>query len=181
MATFGNTATDTAVDDSFDTRLATLFVAPESGTITAMSARVRFASATDTLYIGFYSDNAGIPGTLLASVSQSVSSSGSIALVTITGGTYAFTGGTSYWIVIAPGAGGTSAFKAGYTATGTIKYDTHNNLPASGTWSTTGTFTGSICAYVTYTPSGGGATPLRRQALLNGLGSSGKFFHNPLG
>jgi hypothetical protein len=159
MATLGNTATETSTDGTNDDRLAYSFVASESGTITSMTARMRFSASTGTLNISFHADNAGQPGTLLASVSQSVTNSGTIAAITISGGTYTFTGGVTYWIVVGCDAGSTHGFVNGLTAGSGVIYSDGNGIPGGGgtAWTTNGTIASKqICAYVTYTPSGGG-------------------------
>jgi hypothetical protein len=183
MATLGNTATDTSTDGTNDDRLAYSYVAPEAGTITSMTARMRYATSTGTLNISFHADNAGVPGTLLSSVSQSVTNSGVIAAITISGGTYAFSNGVTYWIVVSSDAGQTHGFTNGLTAGSGVIYSDGNGIPGGGgtAWTTNGSIASKqICAYVTYTPSGGGGgRTLFLGSGLDGLSTNGPKQFNP--
>ena len=67
MSTFGNTVVGTLLKQFSSVRIVALgpFTAPESGTITAVSAYLGIAATATDVTLGVYMDSAGFPSTLL--------------------------------------------------------------------------------------------------------------------
>lgn len=163
MATAGNTSSPTGADNTGNYRLAVSFVMPEAGTLTNISVWCRNGSGANNLVLGLFSNNAGVPGNLLASTGSVAEAVGGSLALSTGSASVALTSGTTYWIVVANNAaGGTS----GNHVTGlllfggTLFYCAGNGFPADGTWNSqpdVGTDpAGNMTAYITYTPSGGG-------------------------
>lgn len=168
MATTGNTATPTGTDDTGAFWLAYRFTMPEAGTLTNISAYCDNTGGTpNNLVFGLYSDNAGTPGTQLATTGTVVEPGGGPPTSLISGAaSVALVNGTAYFIVVSNAATAIapSGHQTGVIATGTLYYSQDNTgtgLPGTNAWTGTGNFgtsTGDICAYITYTPSGASAS-----------------------
>ena len=74
------------------------FISPKSGTISSMEIYVSSAAPSScNVLVGIYSDDAGVPDSLIASASFDVTSTGTKTQTSFTG-TPTLTAGTQYWI-----------------------------------------------------------------------------------
>jgi len=74
------------------------FLSPVSSTLDELKLYISVASTTANLLVGIYSDNDGVPGTLLGYVTLDVTSTGYISSTSWTGGPPDLVRGTQYWI-----------------------------------------------------------------------------------
>jgi len=74
------------------------FLSPVSSTLDELKLYISVASTTANLLVGIYSDNDGVPGSLLGYVTLDVTSTGYISSTSWTGGPPDLTRGTQYWI-----------------------------------------------------------------------------------
>jgi len=74
------------------------FLSPVSSTLDELKLYISVASTTANLLVGIYSDNDGVPDTLLGYVTLDVTSTGYISSTSWTGGPPDLVRGTQYWI-----------------------------------------------------------------------------------
>jgi len=74
------------------------FLSPVSSTLDELKLYISVASTTANLLVGIYSDNDGVPETLLGYVTLDVTSTGYISSTSWTGGPPDLVRGTQYWI-----------------------------------------------------------------------------------
>jgi len=74
------------------------FLSPVSSTLDELKLYISVASTTANLLVGIYSDNDGVPDSLLGYVTLDVTSTGYISSTSWTGGPPDLTRGTQYWI-----------------------------------------------------------------------------------
>jgi hypothetical protein len=85
---------------------ASQFQPANSGTVSQIDVAVTYVSGVNSFNVALYSDNGGLPGTVLSqwnSLSSSTNFGGCCGMVTISGITgISLTAGTDYWLVIEP-------------------------------------------------------------------------------
>jgi len=74
------------------------FLSPVSSTLDELKLYISVASTTANLLVGIYSDNDGVPDSLLGYVTLDVTSTGYISSTSWTGGPPDLVRGTQYWI-----------------------------------------------------------------------------------
>ena len=96
------------------------FVAPTSGTMSAVDFYVKTASETGSIDVGIYSDNEGVPETFLGEFVMSVTSTGNVSQ-TSSSATITTVRGTQYWLsMFGDSLGSTSPIFAGLEFEGTM-------------------------------------------------------------
>ena len=96
------------------------FVAPTSGTMSAVDFYVQTASETGSIDVGIYSDNEGVPETFLGEFVMSVTSTGNVSQ-TSSSATITTVRGTQYWLsMFGDSLGSTSPIFAGLEFEGTM-------------------------------------------------------------
>lgn len=110
IASYGDTTNGSSTDNTDGWMLcyrAGAFQGPTGSTISSGSWRGAYtSSATKTVWLGLYSDGAGVPGSQLDMISTAVPMTTTMTTFTITGtGTYQLVNGTVYWICASSDAG----------------------------------------------------------------------------
>ena len=128
--------------------------AQASGSTAALRVYIDAANTTSSVKVGLYADNAGDPGSLLASATLSSPQAGKWNTVALTGASV--TKGTAYWIAILQpeGTTGTAKFRDEPDATGgAAQTSSQNTLTAlPGAWSAGSNWPSApISAYLTTT------------------------------
>jgi len=92
------------------------FIAPATGTVSAIGIYVASASAGDDIYVGIYSQDTNfLPSTRLGYATISLGSTGSIYQTSLTG-TVSLTAGTQYWFSVGLAQSSTATLRAGHDA-----------------------------------------------------------------
>jgi hypothetical protein len=185
VATLGNT-TQSSTDSTGDYALALPIVMPAGGgTLTNISAWCQNAGANN-VKMSLYSDNVGLPGTKIVGPGAVAEPTPTGAFVTGSAST-SLVAGTTYWIILQNNATGGNAggHISGIITSGTLYYAHWGGTdPPANNWNGSddeGTSASkSLSAYITYTTGGGGGGKLFRLGNLDGIGSGGPFFANPL-
>lgn len=160
MATFGNTATPTAEDFTQGYLLGVPVTATESGTLTSLSGYCRSSGTGGSVLLGFCSDLAGAPDTVIvatSSVAEPINASQQLVNGSVT--PTDFSPG-DYWIVIGFESGDVNNHRVGKISTGTLYFHIGTGLPSPMNWTTGehGTDTGLACLFGTYSTSSGDKT-----------------------
>lgn len=94
------------------------FIAPTSGTMSAVDFYVQTASESGSIDVGIYSDNEGVPETFMGEFVMSVTSTGNVSQ-TSSSATITTVRGTQYWLsMFGDSLGATSPIFAGLTLDG---------------------------------------------------------------
>lgn len=111
------------------------FTAASSYTLCSVTLRLaKVSSPTQTAYAAIYTDNSGVPGTLVGTQSANSSMSGWSASegdVTFTGMSAAITSGSVYWIILRASAADSSNYGAIYRLGGSGIFANSSN---GSTW-----------------------------------------------
>jgi hypothetical protein len=140
-----------------------------SGTLTSISVYLgASAGSPKKINVAIYTDNAGNPGALLASGTAQVSVANAWNTVPIS---HSFTAGVTYWLAVRNDTNMSSPVLY-YLASGPAA--AYSTCIVSGpafdsTWQVTGTATGGMAIYGTYTASASVKTPV-------GILGSGQYF-----
>ena len=117
----GSVGTNKSVS-SFQKPHAFPFIAPNTGTVSAIGINVATAEAGDSLYVGIYSqDDNFLPETLLGYATISLASTGEVYQTSISA-TVELTAGTQYWFTVSLDQSSSAA----------IKGNSYQYLPAIG-------------------------------------------------
>jgi len=117
----GSVGTNKSVS-SFQKPHAFPFIAPNTGTVSAIGINVAAAEAGDSLYVGIYSQDTNfLPSTLLGYATLSLESTGEIYQTSISA-TVELTAGTQYWFTVS----------LDQSSSATIKGNAYQYLPAIG-------------------------------------------------
>jgi len=97
---FGGTAlTENAVFADFQTCRGYPFIAPVTGDVTEIGIVIATLTTSADCLVGIYSDNSGVPGSLMGYADIEMSASGTVYQTSISA-TVSLTAGTQYWYVI---------------------------------------------------------------------------------